>query len=218
MTLPEISPHGIAEPVTVVTDFVLGAAATAGALALRTKASRATRAVRLWAAGFLALAAGAFLGGAWHGFSPRLPPASGDVLWKGTLVAAGAASFLLVAGAAHASLGRRAARIVTGIAAAKLGVYVAWASSNDGFEGVIVDSGLSILAILALQVSAWRRRRDPAAPWVVSGILISAVAAAIEALGVRPGDLVSADDLYHVVQTGSLYLLYRGGRLFDESR
>jgi hypothetical protein len=53
---------------------------------------------------------------------------------------------------------------------------------------------------------------------VAAGILVSAIAAAIEALGVRPGDLVSADDLYHLVQAGSLYLLYRGGRLFEEGR
>lgn len=217
MTLPTTAPAAISEPVTTATDFVLGAAALAGALLLARHA-RARPAVSLWAAGFLALAVGAFLGGAWHGFSPRLSTAAGNVLWKGTLAAAGGAAFFLVAGAAHGSLGRRSARIVTGVAGAKLAVYLAWASANDGFQGVIVDSALSMLAILALEVGVWRRRDDPAAPWVVSGILLSAAAAVIEALRLRPGELVSADDLYHVVQTASLYLLYRGGRLFDQSR
>lgn len=215
MTLPTTSAAAISEPVTTATDFVLGAAGLAGAVLLARHA-RSRPAVALWAAGFLALSAGAFLGGTWHGFSPRLSPAAANLLWKGTLAAAGTASFFLVAGAAHASLRGRAARIATGIAGTKLVVYLAWASANDGFEGVIVDSGLAILAILALEVAAWRRR-DPAAPWVVAGILLSAAAAVIEAIGVRPGEIVSADDLYHVVQTASLYLLYRGGRLFDQS-
>lgn len=85
-------------------------------------------------------------------------------------------------------------------------------------EGVIVDSVASMALILALETAAWRRRRDPAAPWVLSGILLSIAGAAIEAVGVTPGGLVSHDDLYHVVQTGAVYLLYRGGQMFGQSR
>jgi len=203
---------------TLVTDYVLGAAALAGAILLaRHGRGPGRRAIRHWAAGFLSLSAGAFLGGTWHGFSPRLPDAVGVALWKGTLAAAGAASFFLLAGAAFASLGRPAAQWLTGIGALKLALFLAWATFHDGFEGVIVDSALSMGAILVLQGTAWRRRRAPSAPWVLSGILLAAAAATIEALGVTPGELLSHDDLYHVVQTGSLYLLYRGGKLFDES-
>lgn len=217
MTPPQTSPEGISQPITLATDYVLGAAALVGALLLARHSRGPGRpAILLWAAGFLSLSAGAFLGGTWHGFSPRLPDPIGAALWKATLVAAGAASFFLLAGAAFASLGRREARWLARIAALKLAVYLVWASAHDGFEGVIVDSGVSMAAILILQATAWRRRRDPAAPWVVSGILLSFGAATIEALGVTPGELLSHDDLYHVVQTGSLYLLYRGGRLFDE--
>lgn len=203
---------------TLATDYVLGAAALVGALLLVRHSRGAGRtAIGLWAAGFLSLSAGAFLGGTWHGFSPRLPDEVARALWKGTLAGAGAASFFLLAGAAFASIDRRNARWLAGIAALKLAGFLAWTTSHDGFEGVIVDSGLSMAGIVALQAAAWRRRRDPSAPWVVSGMLLSAGAAMIEALGVTPGKLLSHDDLYHVIQTGSLYLLYRGGRLFRES-
>jgi hypothetical protein len=212
-------PDAIAEPVTVFTDYVLGSAALLGGLRLAKKGRAPGHvATALWAAGFFSLSAGAFLGGTWHGFSPRLPPMAGAVLWKGTLAAAGGASFFLLAGAAFASLHGRKARWLTGFAAVKLAAFLAWAAFHDGFEGVVVDSTVSMAAILALQAAAWRRRRDPAAPWVLSGILLSAAGAAIEAAGIRPGDLVSHDDLYHVVQTGAVYLLYRGGCLFDQSR
>lgn len=217
MMPPATSPGGISQPTTLATDCVLGAAALVGALLLARHSRGPGRpAIRLWAAGFLSLSAGAFLGGTWHGFSPRLPDAVGGILWKGTLVAAGAASFFLLAGAAFASLGRRDARWLAGIGAFKLVGFLVWASSHDGFEGVIVDSGVSMAAILALQASVWRRRRDPAAPWVVSGILLSAAAAGIEAVGLTVRELLSHDDLYHLVQTGALYLLYRGGRLFGD--
>lgn len=217
MTPPATSREGISQPITLATDYVLGAAALIGALLLARHSRGPDRpATRLWAAAFLSLSAGAFLGGTWHGFSPRLPDAIGAVLWKATLVAAGAASFFFLAGAAFASLGRREARWLARIGALKLAGFLVWASAHDGFEGVIVDSGVSMAAILVLQATAWRRRRDPAAPWVVSGILLSAAAAVIEALRVTVGQVLSHDDLYHVVQTGSLYMLYRGGRLFRD--
>jgi hypothetical protein len=211
-------PDGISEPITLATDYVLGAAALVGAILLARHTRGRGPAIGLWAAGFLSLSAGAFLGGTWHGFSPRLPEAIGEVLWKGTLACAGAASFFLLAGAAFASLEPRKARRLVAIGALKLAAFLFWAVTHDGFEGVIADSGLAMIGILALQTAAWRRRRDPAAPWVVSGILLSAAGAAIEAAGVTPGRLLTHDDLYHVIQTGSLYLLYRGGRRFDQSR
>lgn len=210
-------PAGISEPITLATDYVLGAAALVGAILLARHARRGRLAIGLWAAGFLSLSAGAFLGGTWHGFSPRLPEAIGAVLWKGTLTCAGAASFFLLAGAGFASLEPRKARWLAGLASLKLAAFLFWATTHDGFEGVIADSGVAMIGILALEAAAWRRR-DPAAPWVVSGILLSAAGAVIEALGVTPGRLLTHDDLYHLVQTGSLYLLYRGGRLFDQSR
>ncbi|HZI65757.1 MAG TPA: hypothetical protein VFF17_04260 [Thermoanaerobaculia bacterium] len=215
MTLPEAW-DGISQPITLATDYLLGAAALAGALLLARHARGAGRgAILLWAAGFFSLAAGAFLGGTWHGFSPRLADATADLLWTGTLLCAAAASGFLLAGAAFASLERRKARWLTAIGLVKFAAFVFWAAAgHDGFEGVIVDSGLSMAGILALKASAWRRRRDPSAPWVLAGIFLSAAAAAIEALGVTPGPLLTHDDLYHFVQTGSLYLLYRGGRLF----
>lgn len=216
MTPPSIStPTATSQPITLATDFVLGAAALVGGILLARQARGPGRlATGLWSAGFLALSAGAFLGGTWHGFLPRLSETAAAVIWKGTLAAAGVAAFFLLAGAAFASLGRREARWLTGVAALKLAGFLVWASSHDGFEGVIVDSGVSMTAILVLQTSLWRRRRDPAAPWVILGVLLSAAAAAIEAIGMTVGQIFSHDDLYHLVQTGSLYLLYRGGRLF----
>lgn len=218
MTPPPTS-NGISQPITLATDYVLGAAALAGALLLARRArGSGAPAIGLWAAGFLSLSAGAFLGGTWHGFSERMSEPASAALWKATLAAAGAASFFLLAGAAHATLGRRHARWIARSAGFKLALFLVWAARHDGFEGVIVDSGLAMAGILVLEVAAWRRSRDPAAPWVVSGILLSGAAATIEAFGVRPGELLTHDDLYHVVQTGSLYLLYRGGALFDQSR
>ena len=61
------------EPTTVLTDYALGAVAAWASVRLFSSAERSRR---YWALAFAALAAGAFLGGTWHGF------VRSDLLWK----------------------------------------------------------------------------------------------------------------------------------------
>ena len=77
------------EPVTALTDYVLGGVA-AWLSVLLFRNPQTSR--RLWALAFAALAAAAFLGGTWHGF------VQSALLWKATTLSAGVASFGMVAG------------------------------------------------------------------------------------------------------------------------
>jgi len=207
-----------AEAVVAVTDYLLAAAAFAGAWALlRAAPRRPGRGLRLWAAGFVSLGAAALLGGTWHGFHARIGDPTGDVLWKATLASAGLAGFLLVAGAAFSFVPRRAAGWTTAAAAIKFAVFLPAALSSDGFGPVILDSAATLAALLLLALLALRRRRAPeAARWILAGIALSAAAAAIEV--VRPGLPwpLTPDAAYHLVQLLALVFFYRGGRLFPD--
>jgi hypothetical protein len=165
---------------------------------------------RLWSVGFASLAAAAFLGGTWHGFAPRLPEMAAAAIWKATLAATGLASFFLVAGTALGSVGRRPAAAVTALASVKLVVFLGWAAFHDEYDGVVVDTGVAMGAILLLQLVARVRHRARSAPWIAAGILVSVAAAAIEAAGLSPGGPFTHDDVYHLVQIGGVLLLYRG--------
>jgi hypothetical protein len=207
-----------AEAVVAATDYLLAAAAFAGAWALFGAASRRPRrGLRLWAAGFVSLGAAALLGGTWHGFYPQPGDPTGNVLWKATLAAAGLAGSLLVAGAAFAFLPRRAAGWITGAAAVKLAVFLVGALSSEGFGPVIVDSAANLAALLVFALRALRSGRAPdAARGILAGIALSAAAAAIEVL--RPGlpPPFTPDAAYHLVQLLALVFFYRGGRFFQD--
>lgn len=208
-----------AEAVVAATDYLLAAAALAGAWALLRAESRRPRlGVRPWAAGFVSLGAAALLGGTWHGFYSRIGDPTGDVLWKATLASAGLTGFFLVAGAAFAFVPRRAAGWITVAAAMKLAVFLFGALASDEFGPVILDSAANVAALIVLALLALRSRRAPeAARWILAGIALSAAAAAIEVL--RP-DLprpLTPDATYHLVQLLALAFFYRGGRLFPHS-
>jgi hypothetical protein len=188
------------------------------AAALRlARAADGRRSVRFWAGGFAAIGAAAVLGGTWHAFAPRLAATSAELLWKATLAATGVASCLLIAGAAFASLPRRPATWVAGAAAIKLAVFLAAALPRDAFDPVVVDSGATLCAILVLQGLALVKIRARSAPWVIAGVVVSAVAAAVETLRPEMPLPFGPDAAYHLVQLAGLLLLLRGGLLFSDS-
>ena len=166
------------EPTTVLTDYLLGTAAVVFAIALWRRNQRA------WALAFAATAAGAALGGTYHGWA-HLP------LWKPTVYAIGLASLFLLAG-----LGRWFAIF----ALAKFVAYAIWMATHDDFRYVIYDYGLTLLI-----VAAWAlvHLRHPASRWILGSAGVSVVAAVVQQSGFN--------DLYHLIQIVALWLLYRGG-------
>jgi hypothetical protein len=121
------------EPMTLATDYLLGAAALWFAV-------RLWSVHRLWALAFACTAAASFCGGTYHGLLPD------PVLWKFTVFSVGLASFFLLAGTA---------RRLAALAAVKLVVYLSWMIAHDDFVWVIADYGITLLLV---GVVRWRNR------------------------------------------------------------
>jgi hypothetical protein len=216
----------VSEPTTAVTDYLLGAMTAFWALQLfrRAEARRSTvdggdlverrpsgrrSAMQLlWSAAFAATAIGALAGGAWHGVRERLAGPMPFILWKTTLISIGAGSFCLGAGIAVGWIRSRGVRIAAiAILGAQLAWYLTAIARSDDFRTVVADYGSVMIAIL---LAALVRFRDPAARWIIGGIGVSFAAAAVQASRLRLGTL-DHNGLYHLIQIGGLYLLFRGG-------
>ena len=174
------------EPVTLVTDYILAIASTIfGVLLWR-------RAVRLWALAFFFTAAGTFFGGTYHGFG-------GGAWWKATVYSIGLASLFLLAGATRN-------RFVRAIAVIGFVGYAIWMVNHDDFVYVIIDYGATLIAVTIVQMAAWMRDRARSAPWVIGGVIVSIIAAAVQ-----QAPIPYHNDVYHAIQLVALWLLYRGG-------
>jgi hypothetical protein len=209
----------ITEPMTMATDYVMGAVALALAIRLfRQRESEGQMATRLWATALVMTAIAAVIGGSYHGFIEMLQPAVARWLWTLTLAATGFGSAALVAAAAVAGTGGAIRRVLLWIVIAKLACYLVVISSRTDFIVVIVDYASALVGVLLL---AWLTRPSgltSAAGFVTAGVGLSIVAALIQALHIAPHPQFNHNDLFHVVQTGALYLLYRGGLLMRDQR
>jgi len=202
---------------TMITDYGMGALAFVLAMRLLsdTVASRQLSG-RLWAAALVMTAAAAFLGGTYHGFIEWMPRAAGRALWKATLLATGIGSACLFAAAVIAATAGPLRRALVALVAVKLAAYAWSIATKDSFLLVIADYGT---ALVAVALAAWFIRPSgltPAAWWITGGVAVAVVAGAIQWAHLAPHAHFNHNDLFHVVQMASLYLLYRGGLLLRD--
>ena len=131
-------------------------------------------------------------------------------LWTLVLMSIGCAAFFATVATARAHLPSRWRRPVEILAGVQLAAYLFAATQTSDFIIAIVDYSVSFGFVLAVHGRAWLRTQDPAARWIVLGVLVSFLAAGIQAAGLAPHPHFNHNDLYHVVQMLGMWLLYRG--------
>lgn len=200
----------LSEPTTLVSNWVLAAVAVALAARLhRTGAGEERRAQRLWAAAFLAGAAGALAGGIVHGFAASLSPVAHTVLWKIALAGCGLASSLILAGTVLATLGGTWRRAFLAGVAGQLAVYLALVSGSDDIRHAVWNGAVTILAVLALALgTAFHDARRLA--WILLALGLSAAGLAAQRARVATA-ILNHNDVCHVLQTAALWPFYRAG-------
>jgi hypothetical protein len=206
----------VSEPMTLLTDYLLAALVLVFALRLSRSGHPGQMSTRMWSLAFYASAAAALVGGTYHGFNLYLSPLAAVLLWKVTVYAVGLASLFLFAGAVFAALAETQRRVLLVLAGSKFILYAAWMATHNDFRYVIYDYVPTLIFVLLLQGFAFWKRREESAPWIVGGIVVSFVGAGVQASGFALHAHFNHNDLYHVIQMGVFWLLYRGGlRLRD---
>jgi len=197
----------IAEPSTMLTDYAL--AGVTGWLALRLYRCIESQASRIgWIVAFAALALTALLGGTYHGF--RLP------VWTATVLLAGIISFAMVAGSAIATTAGPLRHAILALAGAKLLLYEAWMLSHDDYVYVIADTGSALAVVAVLHGWALARRGDAPSRWILAGVGVSLLAAAVQASGFDLHRHLNHNDLYHLIQIAAMVLFYRGVAIMSD--
>lgn len=80
-----------------------------------------------------------------------------------------------------------------------------WMITHDSFLFVIVDYGIALIVVLSTQAYAWVHDRAESAPWIMSSVVVSIIAAAVQ-----QAPIPWHNDIYHGIQLIALWLLYRG--------
>lgn len=178
----------MAEPTTAITDFLMAAVALFFAFRL----------IGAWRWAFVFTGIAALAGGLYHS-SPS------TVVWKITVYSVGLGTlFLLIAGS----------RRLRFFAIAEFVIYAIWMATHDDFIYVIIDYGSGMLLVAAVYIINYNR----ASKFVLASIAVAAIGAFVQAARISIHPRFNFNDLYHVIQMVSLWLLYRGAITTEAAR
>jgi len=209
----------LAEPTTMLTDYLLAAFAAAwGGILWRRSRRRGVVAMRWWAGGFYAIAGAALLGGSVHGYRPILDPVVERVMWTGTLWSIGLFAFCAVGTAARSMMPPREGRRAIVIGAVALAAYFAWTLFDGRFVVAIAAYGVGLAVLVVPTALADREGGGPrrGAPWIVAGVAVTGVGSVIQQAGLAPHPHFNHNDLFHVIQVVAMGFFYRAGRLLTD--
>ncbi len=207
----------ITEPTTMLTDYLLGLFTVILAVRLfKLNENQQENSILLWAGALVATAIAAFLGGTSHGFALHFSDFAKTAIWKATVYSIGLASFLMLSGTLFATVANPLRKLLLGLVLLKFLIYAGWMISHDEFKYVIFDYAPAMLGVVLLQLYAYSKWKHKSAVWLISGVLISFAAAGIQMSGFTLHQHFNHNDLYHVIQMGAIYLLYRGAGLIKD--
>ena len=208
----------ISEPATLVTDYLLaGVSLVLGWDLLRRGRSDPQKSRRFWGGALVVLGFAAFAGGTWHGLVNALGMRPAAVLWKSTMGLIGVADLLMLCGSIAAAIPRRWQGTAMAAALAKFAVYAVIVTTHDEYRYVVFDSIVSFLTILAIHALPGSLRNEPGARFILAGLCLSFVAAAVQFFRIAPHPRFNHNDLYHLIQAGAIVTLYRGARALLDS-
>lgn len=202
----------VSERVTMLTDLLLSL--VAGALAVKMFALSGEGSdgwFVAWGLTFGFTSAAALAGGLFHGLRHRLDEALVDRFWQATVILSAGVGLCLMLVAAQTGVGSLARNLLLLLGLAKLLLVLRMAARSWSFAVVAVDSGVSLLVLGG--VAAWAlyaRAIGPEGWWIVAGVALSIVGAAVQQTRVWADRPFDHNDLFHLVQIVASILFFQG--------
>lgn len=193
----------VAEPATLVTDYLIAVACAFFAFSLA-----AANAPLEWPAGFTLGSASALLGGTVHGFPNFAGKRVRDTLWSLTLLLFGASAAAFGAGAVSLAVPDLTDLTVRLTAVTVLGVYAIAVLHKPEFSTAGYMALIMLATFVAMAVSLAMRVELRAAALTLVSVFLNVAGVAVQMKRVAPHPRFNHNDLFHLFQLAALWCLY----------
>lgn len=192
---------------TMITDFILFVLACGFTYKLYSFKDK--RLADYWMSAFVFLGLSALLGGLHHGLANIWSFTFHQASWRLTLYGVGAAS-LFLAIATTELLPIRFRSTLRVLLFIKFAIYIWVTSAHPQFFVVIVDYFPVLLFLLATSMVRYFQTKERGDKFLIFGVLLSFLGAAVQVLKIAPSSIFNHNDLYHCIQMVALYFWFVG--------
>jgi hypothetical protein len=205
--------HGILgpEPMTVLTDILLAAAAAYGGVMIYV--ASATPVHRYFSVSFFLIALGTLAGATIHAIRHTFLVSWVPLLWRITGIAVGTSAAAMLAATFYHILPADYADLLQWTVLGLSIIYTGYIWRDYRFRNVIVFYSILMAFILGAMGLSYVSTGSPGAKLIAVGILISFGAAAVQRSGFKLARHFNHNDIYHVIQLIGLYFFYKGALL-----
>jgi len=205
--------HGLLgpEPMTVLTDILLAAAAIYGGVKISLASS--TPVHLYFSLSFFLIALGTMAGAAIHAIRHTSLVTWVPLLWRITGIAVGTSMAAMLAATCYHTLPADYADVLRWTVLGLSIIYAGYIWRDYRFRNVIVFYSVCMALVLGAMGLNYVATGSPGAKLIAVGVLISFAAAAVQRSGFKLARHFSHDDIYHVIQLVGLYFFYKGALL-----
>lgn len=200
--LPDRTWH-LAEPATVITDYLIAAACAFFAWSLTTRGAPGE-----WLLGFMLGGASALAGGTYHGLRERLSARTGAALWFSTLLCFGASAAAFGVGAVLIARPELNHLTVQLAALTAFGVYAVAALHHPLFSTASRLALLMLVTFMAMALSLALRGEAKPAALMLACVALNAGGVVVQMRNLSPHPSFNHNDVFHVLQLAALGCLY----------
>ncbi len=150
------------------------------------------------------------LGALTHGIGPHLPQSIHTFIWRITLYCIGLTTFSMLLGGLYHVVSFNTMTWLKWLPLLGLIVFMILITRNDDFKTVIRFYTPAMLLLLLMMLYSLLRFQGDGTGWIILSILVALAGAAVQQSGFSLHKHFNHNDIYHLIQMGGMYLLYRG--------
>jgi hypothetical protein len=199
------------EPMTVLTDILLAAAAVFGGVKIYSVS--ATPVHLYFSLSFFLIALGTLAGATIHAVRHTSLVSWVPLLWRITGIAVGTSVTAMLAATAYHTMPADYADVLRWTILGLSIIYAGYIWWDYRFRNVIVFYSICMVLVLGAMGLNYVATGSPGAKLIAVGVLISFGAAAVQRSGFKLARHFNHNDIYHVIQLVGLYFFYKGALL-----
>ncbi|HET6490665.1 MAG TPA: hypothetical protein VFG28_13000 [Syntrophales bacterium] len=206
-------PHGMLgpEPMTVLTDVLLAAAAVYGGVNICSVSAAPVH--QYFSLSFFLIALGTLAGATIHAIRHTSRVSWVPLLWRITGIAVGTSVTAMLAATAYHTLPADYADVLRWTVLGLSILYAGYIWRDYRFRNVIVFYSFCMALVLGAMGLNYVATGSPGAKLIAGGVLISFGAAAVQRSGFKLARHFNHNDIYHAIQLIGLYFFYKGALL-----